>query len=279
MSFTVIQTSFNPDSSPLVKHTPYTPKGVNTPERVSTLEGWWQHAAPFGGDGPGDDASRALGLSAFPVRSLAGPFSRVPNTGNSRPVSQDTSAFRQTSGLGCSCCCLRWSSQVCGLAAAMKGTDHTFPAASLRLRRSLPKTRNQRMKDFHSPLALIGQATKQNRLHVVAASLALLIREMKVAETPDAIAFKSLAEAPDKIDAALARGPEALVFYKITSGEVRGIVTEQGDRLEAFARSANADGASVLCFNPSLIATLASMIEPRVNHLIEATSEGVRYDA
>ncbi len=213
------------------------------------------------------------------LEPFSGPFSRVPNTGNSRPVSQNTSAFRQTSGLGCSCCRLRWSSQVCGLAAAMKGTDHTFSAASLRLRRSLPKTRKQRMKDFHSPLALIGQATKQNRVHVVAASLALLIREMKVAETPDAIAFKSLAEAPDKIDAALARGPEALVFYKITSGEVRGIVTEQGDRLEAFAQSANADGASVLCFNPSLIATLASMIEPRVNDLIEAISKGFPHDA
>ena len=135
------------------------------------------------------------------------------------------------------------------------------------------------MKDFPSPLALIGQATKQNRVHVVAASLAMLIREMKIAETPDAVAFRSLAEAPDKIDAALTRGPDALVFYKITGGEVRGIVTEQGDRLEAFARSANAEGASVLCFNPSLIATLASMIEPRVNDLIEGTSKGVRHDA
>ncbi|GIT86984.1 hypothetical protein [Roseobacter sp. OBYS 0001] len=135
------------------------------------------------------------------------------------------------------------------------------------------------MKDFHSPTALIGQATKQNRMHVVAASLALLIRELKVAETPDAIAFKALAEAPDKIEAALTRGPDALVFYKIADGEIRGIVTDHGDKLEVFARKAQAEGANVLCFNPSLIATLASMIEPRINDLIEATSEGVRHDA
>ncbi len=208
-----------------------------------------------------------------------GPSRRFTHTGNSHPFSQITSINRQTSGLACGCCRLRWSSQVRGLAAAMIDTDHTFSVTSLRLRRFLPTKRNNRMKDFHSPTALIGQATKQNRMHVVAASLALLIREMKVAETPDAIAFKTLAEAPDKIEAALTRGPDALVFYKIAEDEVRGIVTDHDDKLETFARTAQAEGASVLCFNPSLIATLASMIEPRINDLIEATSEGVRHDA
>lgn len=70
------------------------------------------------------------------ARPSLGPSSRLSHTGNSRPVSQNTSADRQTSGLGCSCCRLRWSSQVRGLAAAMNDTDHTFSAASLRLQRS-----------------------------------------------------------------------------------------------------------------------------------------------
>ncbi|WP_195818727.1 hypothetical protein [Roseobacter sp. MH60115] len=135
------------------------------------------------------------------------------------------------------------------------------------------------MKDFHSRPAQIGQAIKQNRTHVIAASLALLVREMKYANTLDAIAFKVLREAPDKIDAALSRGPKALVFYRIEQDKARGIVSDQEDRLERFARSAHADGATVLCFNPSLIAALASMVEPKIDFLIEATSEGVRYDA
>lgn len=211
-------------------------------------------------------------------RSL-GPSSRLSHTGNSRPVSQTTSIYPRTSGLGCGCCRLRWSSQVSGIAAAMNDTDYTFSAASLRLRRSLPIKRNNRMKDFHSPPALIGQAIKQNRTHVVAASLALLIREMKAAETLDAIAFKALAKAPDRIDAALTRGPKALVLYRIAQTEVRGVVSDQDGKLEEFARSAHAEGVSVLCFNPSLIAALASMVEPKIGNLIEATSEGVRYDA
>lgn len=135
------------------------------------------------------------------------------------------------------------------------------------------------MKDIHSPSASIGQAINQNRTNVVAASLALLIREMKVAETPDAVAFKALAAAPDKIDAALTRGPKALVFYRVSSDNVRGIVSDRDDKLEEFARKANAEGASVLCFNPTLIAAIASMVEPRVNELIEATSADAHHGA
>lgn len=139
MKFIAFQTPFTPASSPLVNHTPNTPEGVNTPERVSTLGGWWQEAAPFGGDRLGDEALCALDLSAFPVRSLTGPFLRLTHTGNSHPVSQNTSAFLQTSGLGCSCCRLRWSFAGERSAAAVKLTDHTFSAASLRLRRPLPE--------------------------------------------------------------------------------------------------------------------------------------------
>lgn len=208
-----------------------------------------------------------------------GPSQRLPRTGNSRRVSRQTSIDPQTSCLGFCCCRLRWSSQVHGLAAAMTDTDHTFSAASLRLRRSLQTKRNNRMKDSHSPTAPIGQAIKQNRTHVIAASLALLIREMKYADTPDAVAFKVLREAPDKIEAALSRGSKALVFYRIDQDTARGIVSDQDDRLERFARSAQAEGATVLCFNPSLIATLASMVEPKIDFLIEATAGGVRYDA
>jgi len=139
VKFTAFQTPFNPPSSPLAKYIPIPLGSVNTPECVSTLEGWWQHAAPVGVEGIGDDASRALDLSALPARPLAGPFPRLAHTGNSRPVSQNASAFHQTSGLGCSCCRLRWSFAGERLATAMKGTDHTFSAASLRLRRSLPQ--------------------------------------------------------------------------------------------------------------------------------------------
>lgn len=134
------------------------------------------------------------------------------------------------------------------------------------------------MKDIHSLAASIGQAIKQNRTNVVAASLALLIREMKVAETPDSIAFKVLAAAPDKIDAALTRGPKALVFYRVSGDNVRGIVSDRDDQLEEFARKANAEGASVLCFNPTLIAAIASMFDLRVNDLIEATSVDAHHD-
>lgn len=138
MNFTAFQPPFTPASSPLATHTPYTPKGLNTPERVSTLEGSWQHAAPFGGDGIGDDVLRALVRSAFPIRSLTGPFLRLTHTGNSHPVSQTISVFPRAFGLDC-CFCLLWSFAGERLATAMNGTDHTFSAASLRLRRALPE--------------------------------------------------------------------------------------------------------------------------------------------
>ena len=64
-----------------------------------------------------------------------------------------------------------------------------------------------------------------------------------------------------------------MVFYSITAGEIRRIVTDHGDKLEAFARMAHAESVSVLCFNSSLIATPASIIERRVNDLIETAME------
>ena len=38
MKFTLVHPPFNPASSPLATHTPYTPKGVNTPDGAPTPE-------------------------------------------------------------------------------------------------------------------------------------------------------------------------------------------------------------------------------------------------
>lgn len=99
------------------------------------------------------------------------------------------------------------------------------------------------------------------RSHVVAACLTLLTREAHAAglETQDALDL--LRDAPDKIDAALTRGPRALVVYRLDQTGARGVVSESDSRLSHFTAVAEQDGAPLFGFCPAAIAELATHLD------------------
>ena len=99
------------------------------------------------------------------------------------------------------------------------------------------------------------------RAHVVAACLAILTREFHSAglETQDALDL--LRDAPDRIDAALTRGPRALVVYRLDHTGARGLVSESDSRLSHFTAVAEQDGAPLFGFCPAAIADLAAHID------------------
>lgn len=72
------------------------------------------------------------------------------------------------------------------------------------------------------------------RTNVVAACLAVLTREMHAAGLDKQDAFDLLRDAPDKIEAALTRGPSALVVYRLDQAGARGVVTAVESRLNQF---------------------------------------------
>jgi len=135
------------------------------------------------------------------------------------------------------------------------------------------------MNESETTAAPPGRLHPQIRDLVAVASMVMLIREMKLAGTPEAAAAEIMETAPDKIDAALTRGRQALVFYQVDARGARGIVSDDEAKLDAFARRAHAAGSRVLCFNPTLAAALATVTEPRVNDLIETTAGRRSFDA
>lgn len=103
------------------------------------------------------------------------------------------------------------------------------------------------------------------RAHVVAACLAILTREFHSAGLDTQDALDLLRDAPDKIDAALTRGPRALVVYRLdragARGMARGMVSESDSRLSHFTAVAEQDGAPLFGFCPAAIADLAAHID------------------
>ncbi len=100
-----------------------------------------------------------------------------------------------------------------------------------------------------------------NRTHVVAACLAVLTREVYGAGLEKHDALDLLRDAPDKIDAALTRGPGALVVYRLDRRGARGVVSDSESRLGQFTAAAEQEGAPLFGFCPGAIAELAAHID------------------
>lgn len=99
------------------------------------------------------------------------------------------------------------------------------------------------------------------RTHVVAACLAVLTREVYGAGLEKHDALDLLRGAPDKIDAALTRGPGALVVYRLDRRGARGVVSNSESRLAHFTAAAEQEGAPLFGFCPGAIAELAAHID------------------
>ena len=99
------------------------------------------------------------------------------------------------------------------------------------------------------------------RPHVVAACLAVLTREIHCAGVEQHDALDLLRDAPDKIEAALTRGPGALVVYRLDPNGARGVVTDSQSRLERFVAAAEHESAPLFGFCPAAIAELAAHID------------------
>ena len=105
------------------------------------------------------------------------------------------------------------------------------------------------------------------RSNVVAACLAVLTREMHGAGLDKQDAYDLLRDAPDKIDAALTRGPRALVVYRLDRAGARGMVSAVESRLNHFTAVAEQEGAPLFGFCPGAIAELAAHIDAGVASL------------
>jgi len=102
---------------------------------------------------------------------------------------------------------------------------------------------------------------KLGRAHVVAACLTVLTREAHAAGLNTQDALDLLRDAPDKIEAALTRGPGALVVYRLDPNGARGLVSDQDSRLQHFAAVAEQGGAPLFGFCPAAIAEIAAHID------------------
>lgn len=97
-----------------------------------------------------------------------------------------------------------------------------------------------------------------DRADVVAACLAVLIRELHGLGLKREVALAVLRDAADRIDAALTRGPRALVLYRLDRKAPVGIVSDDDARLATFAAEAEASGAGLIGVNPYRVAVLAA---------------------
>jgi len=87
--------------------------------------------------------------------------------------------------------------------------------------------------------------------------MVVLVNELKRAGARDVDALRLLREAPDKLEAALTRGKRALVLFRLTPENPRSIVSDDDERLKAFAKEATDDGVRLYGINPTLIAAIA----------------------
>lgn len=97
-----------------------------------------------------------------------------------------------------------------------------------------------------------------DRTDAVAACLAVLIRELHSLGLNRKVALAVLRDAADRIDAALTRGPRALVIYRLDRKAPVGIVSDDDARLATFTADAEASGAGLIGINPYRVAVLAA---------------------
>ncbi|WP_215266150.1 hypothetical protein [Epibacterium ulvae] len=91
--------------------------------------------------------------------------------------------------------------------------------------------------------------------------MAVLTREIHCAGVEQHDALGLLRDAPDKIEAALTRGPGAFVVYRLDPNGARGVVTDSEPRLERFVAAAEYESAPLFGFCPATIAELATHID------------------
>ncbi len=113
----------------------------------------------------------------------------------------------------------------------------------------------------HTTTATLPTAAQFVRSYVVAACLAVLVREVHGAGLKSQDSLDLLRDAPDQIAAALSRGPGALVVYRLDRRGARGGVSDSESRLNYFVAVAEQDGAPLFGFCPAAIAELAAHIE------------------
>jgi len=97
-----------------------------------------------------------------------------------------------------------------------------------------------------------------NRTHVIAACLTVLAREVGHAGIETQEALDLLRDTPDKVEAALTRGPDALVVYRLAPIGGRGIVSNNDAKLRRFVAAAAQDNAPLFGFCPAVVAELAA---------------------
>lgn len=106
-----------------------------------------------------------------------------------------------------------------------------------------------------------------NRTHVVAACLTVLAREVGHAGIETQEALDLLRDAPDKIVAALTRGPASLVVYRLDPIGARGIISNNDAKLRRFVAAAEQYNAPLFGFCPAVVAELAAHINMGVASL------------
>lgn len=106
-----------------------------------------------------------------------------------------------------------------------------------------------------------------NRTHVVAACLTVLAREVGHAGMETHEALDLLRDAPDKVEAALTRGPDALVVYRLDPIGARGVVSDSNAKLRRFVAAAEQDNAPLFGFCPAVVAELAAHLNMGVASL------------
>lgn len=110
--------------------------------------------------------------------------------------------------------------------------------------------------------ASLDPSPQAGRDATVAACLAILVRELFAAGLKRAAAMDVLRDAPDRIEAALTRGPEALVLYRLDGTTPAGMVSTDDARLNRFVADAERDGAPILGLCPHAVAEVASLAGP-----------------
>lgn len=100
-----------------------------------------------------------------------------------------------------------------------------------------------------------------DRADVVAACLAVLVRELHGLGLKREVALALLRDFPDRIEAALTRGPRALILFRLDRKNPASIVSDDDERLERFTAEAEAAGAGLLGLNPYHVAFLAAKAE------------------
>ncbi|MFT3689157.1 hypothetical protein [Paenirhodobacter sp.] len=96
-------------------------------------------------------------------------------------------------------------------------------------------------------------ATAENS-DIVAGCLAALIAQTRRLGLRQDVAFRLLCDAPGRIAAALSKGPDALVVWRLDAEAPTALVSTDDGRLGRFVARANEAGAGILGLNPAKIA-------------------------